>query len=50
MLREAVDGVIVGSAIVRRVEKADGRPFAEVVREVGELAQSLIEALNPTAV
>ena len=50
MLREAVDGVIVGSAIVRRVEKTDGRPFAEVVREVGELAQSLIEALNPPAV
>ena len=50
MLRDVVDGVIVGSAIVRRVEQADGKAFAEIVREVGELAQSLIEALNPTSV
>src|SRR5262245_3016616 len=47
MLREVVDGVIVGSAIVRRVEQAGNRPFADVTREVGELAQSLSEALNP---
>jgi tryptophan synthase alpha chain len=47
MLREVVDGVIVASALVRRVEQAGGRPFAEVVREIGELAQSLSEALNP---
>jgi tryptophan synthase alpha chain len=45
MLREAADGVIVGSAFVRRVEQAGKRPFAEVVREVGELAQSLSDAL-----
>jgi tryptophan synthase alpha chain len=48
MLRDVADGVIVGSAIVRRVEQAGDRPFDEVVREVGELAGSLIEALNPT--
>lgn len=47
MLRDVADGVIVGSAIVRRVEQAGGRPFAEVVREVGDLAQSLVAALNP---
>jgi tryptophan synthase alpha chain len=46
-LREVADGVIVGSAIVRRVEQAASRPISEVVREVGELAQSLAGALNP---
>jgi tryptophan synthase alpha chain len=46
MIREVADGVIVGSAIVRRVERAGDQPIAEVVREVGELVQSLITALN----
>jgi len=50
MLREFADGVIVGSAIVRRVEQAGARPFADVVRDVGDLAQSLIEALEPHSV
>jgi tryptophan synthase alpha chain len=50
MLREAADGIIVGSALVRRVERAGTRPPDEVVRGVGELAQSLAEALNPVAV
>jgi tryptophan synthase alpha chain len=50
MLREAVDGVIVGSAIVRCVERAGEKRFVDVVREVGELAQSLIDALNPADV
>jgi tryptophan synthase alpha chain len=47
MLREAADGVIVGSALVRRLEQAGTRPLPEIVREVGELAQSLADALNP---
>jgi tryptophan synthase alpha chain len=47
MLREVADGIIVGSAFVRRIEQAGARPLAEVVREVGHLAQSLAEALNP---
>jgi tryptophan synthase alpha chain len=47
MLREAADGIIVGSALVRRVEQAGKRPLDEIVREVGDLAQSLAEALNP---
>jgi tryptophan synthase alpha chain len=50
MLREVVDGVIVGSALVRRLEKAEGRPREVVVREVGALAQSLAEALNPAGI
>jgi tryptophan synthase alpha chain len=50
MLREAADGIIVGSALVRRVEQAGKRPLDEVVRDVGDLAQSLAEALNPVSV
>jgi tryptophan synthase alpha subunit len=38
MLKPAADGVIVGSAIVRRVEKG-------TVEEVGDLVQSLAAAL-----
>jgi tryptophan synthase alpha subunit len=47
MLRDHVDGVIVGSALVRRLEQAGSRPTDQVVREVGALARSLAEALNP---
>jgi len=50
MLREAADGIIVGSALVRRVEQAGKRPLDEIVREVGDLAQSLAEALNPGSI
>ncbi len=46
MLRDAVDGVIVGSALVRRLEQIGSRPAADVVREMGDLCQSLNEALN----
>ncbi len=46
MLREAADGVIVGSALVRRVEQASGKGTDAMVREVGALAQSLAEALH----
>ena len=47
MLRGVADGIIVGSAFVRRIEQSAQRPIAEVVSEVGELAQSLAAALNP---
>jgi tryptophan synthase alpha chain len=50
MLREAADGIIVGSALVRRVEQAGKRPLDEIVRDVGDLAQSLAEALNPVSI
>ena len=46
MLRDVVDGVIVGSAFVRRLEQAGTRPLGDVAREVGALARSLAEALN----
>ena len=49
MLRGAVDGVIVGSALVRRLEQAASRPVDEVVQDVASLAQSLAGALNPPA-
>jgi tryptophan synthase alpha chain len=47
MLRAAADGIIVASALVRRVEQAGTRQLDEVVREVGDLAQALAGALNP---
>ena len=43
LLRNVADGVIVGSAIVRRIEQS---PPANLVREVGELGQSLAAALS----
>ncbi|HTU17388.1 MAG TPA: tryptophan synthase subunit alpha [Gemmataceae bacterium] len=47
MLREVADGVIVGSAFVRHLEKAASQPLDSVMAAIGELAQSLAEALNP---
>jgi tryptophan synthase alpha chain len=46
-LRDVADGIIVGSALVRRLEAAGQRPADEIVRDVGDLAQSLAEALQP---
>jgi tryptophan synthase alpha chain len=47
MLRDVADGVIVGSALVRRLEQVGTRPLPDIIREIGDLAQSLAEALNP---
>jgi tryptophan synthase alpha chain len=47
MLRESADGVIVGSAIVRRLERAEPGNWAAVRGDIRNLAQSLMEALNP---
>jgi tryptophan synthase alpha chain len=47
MLRDVVDGVIVGSALVRRLEESAGRPLGDIIREIGDLAQSLADASNP---
>jgi tryptophan synthase alpha chain len=47
LLRDVADGVIVGSALVRRMEGVGARPLPEVIEEIGGLAQALAEALNP---
>jgi tryptophan synthase alpha chain len=47
MLRDVADGVIVGSAIVRRLEQAGSRPVGQIIAKVGDFVQSLTEALNP---
>jgi len=46
MLRDHVDGIIVGSALVRRLEQAGTRPIAEIITEIGGLARSLAWALE----
>ena len=46
MLRDVADGVIVGSAFVRRIEQAGRKPMHEVVADVGALAKSLSDALH----
>lgn len=46
MLRESVDGVIVGSAFVRKLEKIGDQSLDEAIQEIGTLARSLIAALN----
>src|SRR5262249_59995096 len=48
MLRDCADGVIVGSAIVRRVEQAGTRPLLAVLGEIRELVRGLTSALNPS--
>jgi len=45
-LKDACDGVIVGSAIVRRLHEAETRAKEEVISEVGQYAESMISALN----
>jgi tryptophan synthase alpha chain len=47
MLRDHVDGVIVGSAIVRRLEQAGSKSIDAIIEEIGSLAKSLVAALNP---
>jgi tryptophan synthase alpha chain len=47
MLRAHADGVIVGSALVRRMEQADKRPLDEILAEIQSLVQSLVAELNP---
>jgi tryptophan synthase alpha chain len=45
-LKPLSDGVIVGSALVRRLETAGSRPCGEMIAEMGEYAQHLIDALS----
>ena len=46
LLSPVADGLIVGSAIVRRIAADENRPKAEVLREVGEYVGSLLAALR----
>ncbi len=45
-LREVADGVIVGSALVRKVEHAGAKTVDAIVDEMVELARSLVAALS----
>src|SRR5207248_3112475 len=47
LLREVADGIIVGSAFVRRLEEAGKRPMKEIAHDISNLAASLERALNP---
>jgi tryptophan synthase alpha chain len=46
MLRDAADGVIVGSALVRKLEAAGSKPLGAIIAEIVALAKSLQEALE----
>jgi len=45
MLSPVADGLIVGSAIVRRMSDADKRPRQEVLKEIGDYAAELMAAM-----
>jgi tryptophan synthase alpha chain len=45
-LADVADGVIVGSAIVRRLEQAGKRPVGEIIAEISEYVQGLMEPLQ----
>lgn len=46
MLREVADGIIVGSALVRKMEEAGTRPVEQLIDEASSLVRSLIAALE----
>ena len=46
-LAPVADGLIVGSAIVRRVAEAATRPRDQVLAEIGDYTAELVAALNP---
>lgn len=43
---QAADGVIVGSAIIKIIEKYKDKPSTELVQAVGDLAESLIDGIK----
>jgi tryptophan synthase alpha chain len=45
-LAPVADGLIVGSAIVRRIAEAGTKPRGEVLKDVGDYVASLVEALD----
>jgi tryptophan synthase alpha chain len=46
LLAPVADGLIVGSAIVRRIAEVDKKPREQVLREVGDFVAELLTALN----
>lgn len=48
-LATVADGLIVGSAIVRRLAEAVNRPRGEVVHEIGQFAGELVKVLESSA-
>ena len=46
MLREAADGIIVGSALVRNLGEIGPKPAAEVIRAIGQQVAALVTALH----
>ena len=46
LLAPVADGLIVGSAIVRRIAEADRKPRETVLKDVGEYVASLVAAVN----
>jgi tryptophan synthase alpha chain len=48
MLREHVDGIIVGSALVRKLEQVGSSSIEVIVEAIGTLAKELATALNAT--
>ncbi len=48
-LAPVADGLIVGSALVRRLEGAQGRPEGELIREVGQFIADLAGGFGPKA-
>ncbi len=46
-LRDHVDGLIVGSALVRILEKASTEPIAAVIKEIGDEVEKLAREANP---
>jgi tryptophan synthase alpha chain len=46
LLKPVADGLIVGSAVVRRIAAAATQPPAEVLRDVGDYVATLLHALN----
>lgn len=48
MLAPVADGLIVGSAIVKRMAATESRPRVQVIAEVGDYVQTLLQSLTTT--
>jgi tryptophan synthase alpha chain len=46
LLAPVADGLIVGSAIVKRIAAAESRPREQVIAEVGDYVETLVKALG----